>query len=98
MYQYSSSLILKLFLSYSFILLSQSLNLIITTTNWPQTSTLMPNTFHAELLHIFDLLTLHLVFTHLAHPQVSNSKTMLHLSTPHYGNFMDLTLDYSLQT
>ena len=51
-YQYSLSLILKLFLSYSFVLLPQSLNLIITT-NLPQTSTLMPNPSYAELLHMF---------------------------------------------
>ena len=74
MYQYSSSLILKLFLSYSFILSSQSLTLIIST-NLLWTLTLMPNPSYAELLCIFDSLTLHLVFTitHLVHPQFSNS-------------------------
>ena len=80
MYQYSLSLILKLFLSYSFILLSQPLNLVITT-NSPQTSTLTPNPSYTELLCIFDLLTPHLVFTHLMHSQVRNSETMPNLST-----------------
>ena len=47
MYQYSLSLILKLFLSYSFMLLAQSLKLIITT-NSSQTLTLMPNPSYAE--------------------------------------------------
>ena len=63
MYQYSLSLILKLFLSYSFILSSQSLNLIITNSPW--TSTPMLNPSYTELLCIFDSLTLHLVFHHL---------------------------------
>ena len=80
MYQYSLSLILKLFLSYSFVLSSQSLNLVITT-NSPQTSTPMLNPSYAELSHIFDSLTLHLVFTHITHSQVFNSKTTPHLST-----------------
>ena len=80
MYQYSLSLILKLFLPYSFILSSQSLNLVISTNSlW--TSTLMPNPSYAELLHIFDSLTLHLVFAHLVYPRVSNSETMPCLST-----------------
>ena len=81
MYQYSLSLILKLFLSYSFVLSSQSLNLVISTNSlW--TSTLMLNPSYAELSHIFDSLTLHLVFTHITHSQVFNSKTTPHLSTP----------------
>ena len=75
MYQYSLSLILKLFLPYSFILSSQSLNLVIST-NSLQTSTPMLNPSYAELSHIFDSLTLHLVFAHLAYPQFSNSETM----------------------
>ena len=84
MYLYSLSLILKLFLSYSFILLSQSLNLIISTNSlW--TSTPMLNPSYAELSHIFDSLTLHLVFTHLMHPRVSNSETLLHLSNLRCG-------------
>ena len=84
MYQYSLSLILKLFLSYSFVLMSQSLNLIITT-NLPLTSAPMPNPSYAELSCIFDSLTLHLVFTHLMHSRVSNSNTTPHFSTPCYG-------------
>ena len=81
-YQYSLSLILKLFLSYSFVLTSQPLNLVIST-NSLQTSTPTPNPSYAELSHIIDLLTLHLVLAHLMYPQVSNSETTPHLSTPH---------------
>ena len=84
MYLYSLSLILRLFLSYFFVLLSQSLNLIIST-NSLQTSTPTLNPSYAELSRIFDSLTLHLVFAHLAHPQVSNSETLPHLSTPRCG-------------
>ena len=66
MYQYSLSLILKLFLSYSFVLSSQSLNLVISTNSlW--TSTLMLNPSYAELSCIFDSLTLHLMFSHLVY-------------------------------
>ena len=83
MYQYSLSLIFKLFLSYSFFLSFQSLNLIITT-NSSETSTPTLNPSY-ELSCIFDSLSLHLVFTHLVHPWDSNSKTMLCLSTPHCG-------------
>ena len=66
MYQYSLSLILKLFLSYSFVLSSQSLNLVISANSlW--TSTLMLNPSYAELSCIFDSLTLHLMFAHLVY-------------------------------
>ena len=82
MYLYSLSLILKLFLSHSFVLSFQYLNLIIST-NSLQTSTPMLNPSYAELSCIFDSLTLHLVFAHLTDPQVSNSETLLHLSTLH---------------
>ena len=49
MYQYLPSLNFKLFLSYSFILSSQSLNLVVTT-NLPQTSTPIPNLSYVQLI------------------------------------------------
>ena len=78
MYQYSLSLILNLFLSYSFLISVSQLVI----PSLPQTSTPTLNPSYAVFLHIFDSLTLDLVF-HSS--QVFNIEPTLHLSTPCYG-------------